>query len=67
MAMLPNLNCDDVKAGLRKLGKDYDQVADADMDAMFTQVWMCVGVWVCYNGGAHRAQGHDTFLRSWRK
>ncbi|KAG1678386.1 hypothetical protein FOA52_015153 [Chlamydomonas sp. UWO 241] len=38
IAMLPNLNCDDVAAGLRKLGSNFDQVADADMDAMFSQV-----------------------------
>jgi hypothetical protein len=38
MLMLPNLDLGDLQQGLQRLEKNYDQVADADMDAMFVQV-----------------------------
>ena len=39
ISLMPNMELGSLAQGLQKLERDYRGVADADMDAMFQQVW----------------------------
>lgn len=46
MRLIPDMSLSDVEKDLAHLGSEYAKVADADLDAMFIQVRLDVGVGV---------------------